>query len=85
MASFADYIDTNYLPGDVYRAGTSEYRDEPQAVTEYIAKKKFKFDPETDKGSLFQRFLNLQNNPGYLFLNKIKLPENFQRFSDMFD
>ena len=84
MASFADYLDTSYLPGDIYRAGTSQYRQEPQAVTEYIAGKKFKFDPGKDDGSLFQKFLNLQANPESLFLNKIKLPENFQRFSNMF-
>jgi hypothetical protein len=84
MSRYSEYIDKEYLPGEVYGAGLSEYRFEPQAVTEYIANKKFKFDPGKDDGSMFQRFLNLQANPESLFLNKIKLPENFQRFSNMF-
>jgi hypothetical protein len=83
MANFSEYLDTAYLPGDVYRAGTSEYRYGPQAVTEYITNKKFKFDPGQDDGSMFQRFLNLQANPESLFLSKMKLPENFKLFSGM--
>ena len=84
MSRYSNYIDQEYLPGEVYRSGLGEYRYEPQAVTEYIANKKFKFDPGKDDGFVFQRFLNLQANPESLFLNNIKLPENFQRFSNMF-
>jgi len=84
MSRYSEYLDQEYLPGEVYSSGLSEYRFEPQAITEYIANKKFKFDPGNDDGSMFQRFLNLQANPESLFLSKIKLPENFQRFSNMF-
>lgn len=66
MASFSDYLEQGYLPGQVYRAGLSRYRFEPQAVTEYIADKKFKFKPDKDEGSYFQQFMALQNNPELL-------------------
>lgn len=69
MTTFAQYIDSDVLPGDVYSAGLSDYRLQPQLTTQYIAKKKFKFQPEArtnDKGESFQKFLALQNNPELL-------------------
>ena len=84
MASFADYVDADYLPGDVYRSGLSEYKQQPQAVTEYLASKKFKFNPGTDKGSFFEQFLALQSNPTAALMKNIQLPSGFQEMVGMF-
>lgn len=80
MARFSEYLDTKYLPGEVYGAGLSEYRDRPQEVVDYLAAKKFKFTPDTDDGTYFQTFLALQNNPEALFESKLQVPKNFQTF-----
>lgn len=82
MARFSEYLDVSYLPGEVYTAGLSEYRSRPQEVIDYLAEKKFKFNPEDD-GSYFQRFLALQNNPEALVQGKVKLPQRFQEFMAM--
>lgn len=66
MARFSEYIDTEYLPGEIYSAGLSEYLKEPQKKSAYIAEKRFKFKPEKDDGTYFQQFLALQNNPELL-------------------
>lgn len=80
MARFSEYLDASYLPGEVYSAGLSEYRDRPQEVAEYLAQKKFKFSPDAEDGTYFQTFLALQNNPEALFESKMRLPKNFQTF-----
>jgi hypothetical protein len=49
MARFSEYVDSNYLPGEIRSAGLSDYRLSPQAKTEYMAKKLFKFQPEQIK------------------------------------
>jgi len=87
MARFSDYVDSSYLPGEVYTSGLSELRKDPQRIIDYLTKAKFKFD-EIDEsqdslvkpGSSFQRFLNLQNNPESLFTSKMRLPQKFQEF-----
>ena len=66
MARFSEYADTNYLPGEVYSAGLGEYALEPGFKTDYIAEKRFKFKPDKDDGTYFQKFLTLQNNPELL-------------------
>ena len=66
MASYAEYADSGYLPGEVHSAGLSGYGMKPQEQVEYIAKKRFKFKPEKDDGTYFQQFLALQNNPELL-------------------
>jgi hypothetical protein len=64
MARFSEYVDSNYLPGEIRSAGLSDYQLSPQDKTEYMAKKLFKFQPGEDEGGkMFQRFLNLQRNP----------------------
>lgn len=83
MARFSEYLDASYLPGEVYTAGLSEYRSRPQEVIDYLAEKKFKFNPEDDDGTYFQRFLALQNNPEALVQGKVKLPQRFQEFMAM--
>ena len=90
MARFSDYVDSAYLPGEVYNSGLSEYREDPQFIVDYLTKKKFKFAdiPNTDRiqdslakpGSSFERFLNLQNNPESLFTSKMRFPQKFQEF-----
>lgn len=90
MARFSDYVDSSYLPGEVYNSGLSEYREDPQFIVDYLTKKKFKFSdiPNTGSiqdslakpGSSFERFLNLQNNPESLFTSKMRLPQKFQEF-----
>jgi|Wag4MinimDraft_6_1082665.scaffolds.fasta_scaffold07491_3 hypothetical protein len=90
MARFSDYVDSSYLPGEVYNSGLSEYREDPQFIVDYLTKKKFKFadipttgsiqDSLAKPGSSFERFLNLQNNPESLFTSKMRLPQKFQEF-----
>jgi len=82
MARFSEYLDANYLPGEVYSAGLSDYRSRPQEIIDYLADKKFKFKPEDD-GSYFQQFLALQNNPEALLVGKLNLPKRFQEFMAM--
>ena len=84
MASFAEYIDAGYLPGEVYSAGLSGYGMKPQEQTEYIAQKRFKFKPEKDDGSFFDKFLALQANPQAVLMKNINLPEGFQKMVKMF-
>jgi len=66
MARYAEYADSDYLPGEVYSAGLSGYGLKPQEQVEYIAKKRFKLTPKEDSGEYFQQFLALQNNPQLL-------------------
>jgi hypothetical protein len=74
MARYAEYADSDYLPGEVYSAGLSGYGLKPQEQTEYIAKKRFKFKPKEDSGEYFQQFLALQNNPQFLDSKPLALP-----------
>lgn len=80
MARFSEYLDASYLPGEVYSAGLSEYRDRPQEVADYLAQKKFKFSPDAEDGTYFQTFLALQNNPNALVESKLRFPKNFETF-----
>ena len=66
MSRFSQYLDKDYLPGEVYESTLGELRFEPVAVREALAEKKFKFKPAKDDGSYFQRFMALQNNPELL-------------------
>jgi len=84
MARFSEYVDKSYLPGEIYSAGLSEYRSDPQVIVDYLSKKKFKFSPKDD-GTYFQQFLALQNNPEALFQSKVELPQRFREFMAMSD
>jgi hypothetical protein len=84
MANFADYLDSDYLPGQVYSAGLSEYKQQPMDITSYLAEKKFKFQPSKDDGSFFDKFLALQANPQAVLMKNINLPEGFQKMVKMF-
>ena len=79
MARFAEVVDSDsYLPGDARFAGLEEYRQEPQAILDYISRKQRKFKPASnaskDASDLFQTFLNLQSNPERLFSSTAKMP-----------
>lgn len=64
MTRFSEYLDSSYLPGEIRSSGLSDYQLYPQLRSDYMEKKLWKFQPKEDKdGDLFQRFLNLQNNP----------------------
>ena len=80
MASFADYLDTGALPGEVRR---SSYGDaSPQSVLEYNLRKKLKFQPNSDMaGKYLQEFLTLQANPNALADSAMRLPADFVAFS----
>lgn len=77
MARFSEYLDYDYLPGDVKFSGLSDYRQRPQEVIDYLTEKQFKFSP-ADTGTQFQTFLALQNNPLTLTEQAIRLPSNFE-------
>ncbi len=88
MARFSEYVDSNYLPGEIYSSGFSSIRSDPQRVIEELTDKKFKFKSAEDMGEAFpgasfQRFLNLQANPESLALNKMRTPQQFQLFSQL--
>ena len=88
MARFSEYIDSSYLPGEVYSSGFSSIRSDPQRVIEELTDKKFKFKSAEDigeafPGESFQRFLTLQANPESLALNKMRTPQKFQLFSQL--
>lgn len=89
MAKFSDYVDSSYLPGEVYTSGlglSDHLQKDPQNIIDYLTKAKFKFDGDESQdslvkpGSSFQRFLNLQNNPESLFTSRMRLPQKFQEF-----
>jgi hypothetical protein len=88
MARFSEYVDSSYLPGEVYNSGLDSIREDPQRVVDYLTDKKFKFKSAEDMGEAFpgasfQRFLNLQANPESLALNKMRIPQQFQLFSQL--
>lgn len=69
MTRFFEVIDnSDYLPGNIYSAGLNEYQLYPQLRTDYINRKRWKFQPrkEDDDGTAFQKFLALQDNPDVL-------------------
>ena len=77
MARFSDYLDTAYLPGEVYSAGLSDSSLLPQDKMTYMTNKKFKFKPGSDAGEYFQQYLALQNNPDAALMAGIQLPKGF--------
>jgi hypothetical protein len=83
MARYADYVDS-YTPGEVYSAGLDDYQLYPQLRSAYLAKKKFKFQPESEEGAYFQKFLNMQNNPEAVLQESLKLPQGFQSAMALF-
>jgi len=90
MTRFSEYVDTSYLPGEVYSSGFSSIREDPQRVIEELTDKKFKFKPvsvddigEAFPGASFQRFLNLQNDPDSLVTKKMQTPQQFRLFNQL--
>jgi hypothetical protein len=72
--SFADYLDSDVSPGEVYRAKYGEgILFNPQRKVDYMTDKKFKFKPK-ETGDLFQRFLALQKDPEVLFKASTPMP-----------
>jgi hypothetical protein len=72
--SFADYLDSDVSPGEVYRAKYGEgILFNPQGKVDYMTDKKFKFKPK-ETGDLFQRFLALQKDPEVLFKASTPMP-----------
>jgi hypothetical protein len=72
--AFADYLDSDVLPGEVYSAKFGEdILFNPQSKVDYMTGKKFKFKPK-EAGDLFQRFLALQSNPDALFTDTARMP-----------
>jgi|31_taG_2_1085359.scaffolds.fasta_scaffold31319_2 hypothetical protein len=73
MASYSDYLDTDYLPGDIYRASASQYHKDPVLAGKYIENKRWKFKPD-DEGTAFQDFLALSRNPDLLMQGFMQMP-----------
>ena len=72
--SFADYLDSDVSPGEVYRAKYGEgILFNPQRKVDYMTDKKFKFKPK-ETGDLFQRSLALQKDPEVLFKASTPMP-----------
>jgi hypothetical protein len=74
MKYYADYLDSDVLPGEVYSARFGEdILFNPQSKVDYMTGKKFKFKPK-ESGDLFQRFLALQADPEALFTETARMP-----------
>jgi hypothetical protein len=74
MKYYADYVDLDVLPGEVYSARFGEdILFNPQSKVDYMTGKKFKFKPK-ESGDLFQRFLALQADPEALFTETARMP-----------
>jgi hypothetical protein len=82
MASFADYINSDYLPGQVRRA---TYGDaSPKDILEYTLRKKLKFQPKSNiAGKYLEEFLGLTTNPDGFAQQAFQLPAEFNAFSKM--
>jgi len=72
MASFLDYIDNDYTPGEIYRGAYGGMT--PQQRLNIAQEKKRVFKSQDD-GDLFQRFLALQENPEALFTATARMPD----------
>ncbi len=88
MARFSEYVDSNYLPGEIYSSGFNSIRSDPQRVIEELTDKKFKFKSAEDigeayPGASFQRFLKLQNDPESLERNKLRTPQQYRLFEQL--
>lgn len=80
MSRFADYLDSDYLPGEVRRGTYGEMA--PSSVLAYELGKRFKFKPTSDiAGKYIDEFTNLQSSgPEYLLNQSIRLPADFMAF-----
>lgn len=63
-------------------ANFSDYLDQYPGVLPGDIRKPPAFK-STDRGSFFERFLQLQANPQSLFMQKINLPERMKQFMAM--
>jgi hypothetical protein len=84
MSRFSQYVDRDYLPGEVYESLLGEARFRPMDVVEASAEKKFKFKPEKDDGSYFANFLALQRNPDLLATQAFSSSPGFFNAMSMF-
>lgn len=76
MARFADYLDSGYLPGEVWRGAYGEAS--PASVLTYELGKRFKFKPNSNMaGKFMQEFAQLSDNPNYLIESSMRLPSDF--------
>lgn len=82
MARFSQYLDYDYLPGDIRR---STYGDaSPFTSLSYELGKRFKFKPQSDiAGKYLQEFMAMNQNPNVLAEQSIRLPSDFVVFSQM--
>lgn len=82
MARFADYLDSDYLPGEVRRG---VYGDaSPFSALEYELNKRVKFKPKSDiAGKYLEEFMQLYQNPNALAERDMRLPGDFVGFSQM--
>ena len=84
MARFSDYLDSDYLPGEIRRSTYETAATNPLVTTQYEANKKWTFRPESStKRVSFQDFLNWQNNPDAALSSQVKLPSKFLTFMQM--
>ena len=87
LYKYADYMDSDYTPGELARRSVSQYGLSPMKTQEMIAKMRYDnkikpepVDPFATKD--FEEFMMLSTNPGAFFQSKIDLPKDFVRFSN---
>lgn len=78
MASFADYLDTGYLPGEVRRSSYGEAS--PFSILNYELSKRLKFKPTSNMaGKFMKEFSALSDDPNFLVDSSIRLPSDFSQ------
>lgn len=84
--SFLQYSDYGYTPGEVYRSGgMGSYKATDRMKIRNARRKDFRSADEdpmgmgftTDRGDMFEKFLNLQRNPAALMP---QLPSDLQGY-----
>jgi hypothetical protein len=79
MARFSDYLDSDYLPGEVRRSSYGEAS--PFSVLNYELGKRLRFKPQSDiAGKYMSEFSNLYSNPKFLANSSMQLPSDFLGF-----
>ena len=74
--SFLDYVDGDYLPGQIYRYTRGSMARDPALAGKYKEANLYKFKEE-EAPNRFEEFMKLMNNPDSLINDKIKLPPMF--------
>tara|TARA_R100000742_G_C4162604_1_gene3678 strand:+ start:134 stop:421 length:288 start_codon:yes stop_codon:yes gene_type:complete len=83
---YAKYVDSDYLPGEVYGSSFNSYQKTPQEMLDYRVNQMWDFPVEKapDQSKTFQDFLKLSKNPNSLISGQLmNLPTGFIKAMNM--